>query len=380
MFKRTLLSFTMVAVLLGSLVFTASAAPGNDLRILPIIVNGHKVSFPDTEPYINADGRTMVPVRFVSEKLGADVGWQDDTRTVTVQYGMKQISMTIGSRDVTVDGHVSTLDTAAEMYEGRAMVPLRFVSEVLGSEVNYDRGAHAVQVMDADYRAKVDAGIVRLDPWGREYSDVEDELWLRLSDMEGSIFYDIYDIARPQSKKFMQEERFWDYKLHADQWSEHIKAYYAAQLNVDYRTIDEKAFTEVLLANMGGRSDVEFAQLKAWIKEYVAWVKKNKIITRGYADPEPSYVFGSGSLNRIWVPVKFKFFVLSAEDTSQVFLDNWETTTYSEPVELKKNVWYEGYASIRMDTNYATQQHRHYALATIHNMYFIGHHIYSIAN
>jgi len=46
----------------GSMISPVSAVPGKDLQMIPIIVNGQKVKFPDTEPYINTDGRTMVPV------------------------------------------------------------------------------------------------------------------------------------------------------------------------------------------------------------------------------------------------------------------------------------------------------------------------------
>ena len=74
MFKKTIATLVAATVIFGGVMsIPAMAAPGKDLHILPVIVNGQKVKFPDTEPYINTDGRTMVPVRFVSEMLGAEV-------------------------------------------------------------------------------------------------------------------------------------------------------------------------------------------------------------------------------------------------------------------------------------------------------------------
>ncbi len=190
MMKKLVASMMTLAVVLLGLSTNVYAEPGDDLRIIPIIVNGHKVRFPDTEPYINTDGRTMVPVRFVSEKLGADVEWDNETQTVHIIHDQKTISMTIGSREVTVNGETIRLDTAAELYEGRTMVPLRFVSEVLDSTVEWDQAAHAVKVTDKEYQKKIDSGEVELDQWGREISKLHpDSYWLRLSDLEGTEFY-----------------------------------------------------------------------------------------------------------------------------------------------------------------------------------------------
>lgn len=94
----------------------------------------------EAEPFVNAAvGRTLVPARFVSEALGADVGWDPETRKVTITDGGKEIILTIGSTAVQINGATQTIDCAPEIVPpGRTFVPLRFVSETLEADVVYN--------------------------------------------------------------------------------------------------------------------------------------------------------------------------------------------------------------------------------------------------
>lgn len=95
---------------------------------------------PDVHPYIDGNGRTMVPVRFVAEQLGASVNWNSTVQQVTIKSGDRTILMTIGSRNYTVNGVANSMDTAPVIKAGwnRTMVPIRFVSEALGRAVEWD--------------------------------------------------------------------------------------------------------------------------------------------------------------------------------------------------------------------------------------------------
>ncbi|MCG9969960.1 copper amine oxidase N-terminal domain-containing protein [Pelotomaculum terephthalicicum JT] len=94
----------------------------------------------DAPPYVDRQSqRTMAPVRFISEALGAEVKWDSTTRQVTVEDSGRVIVLTLGSSKVLVDGTERTMDCAPELLPpGRVFVPLRFVSETLGAQVDYD--------------------------------------------------------------------------------------------------------------------------------------------------------------------------------------------------------------------------------------------------
>lgn len=91
----------------------------------------------DAAPFLRP-GRTLVPVRFISEALGAEVGWVEATKQVIIRDQGKEIVLTIGSTTVYVNRHRISIDVAPEITNGRTFVPLRFISETLGATVDYD--------------------------------------------------------------------------------------------------------------------------------------------------------------------------------------------------------------------------------------------------
>lgn len=88
-------------------------------------------------PY-TTEGRTMLPLRFVGESLGADVSWEDQTQTATILLNNKELKIAVGRQEMTVNGEKISLDTPAVLAEGRTMLPLRAVAEAFGKEVFWD--------------------------------------------------------------------------------------------------------------------------------------------------------------------------------------------------------------------------------------------------
>ncbi len=102
----------------------------------------------DAVPYINADaGRTLVPVRFISEAMGAEVDWDRETRQAIITDKGKQIILTIDSKDVLVNGEKQTIDCAATIRSDRTYVPLRFVSETLEAQVEYNDETKGITII-----------------------------------------------------------------------------------------------------------------------------------------------------------------------------------------------------------------------------------------
>lgn len=88
-------------------------------------------------PYIS-DGRTLVPLRFIAEAFGAEVEWDEEKQEIAVTKGRAVIKMTVGSTDYTVNRKPAELDTAPVLSEDRTYVPLRAVAEALGEKVAWD--------------------------------------------------------------------------------------------------------------------------------------------------------------------------------------------------------------------------------------------------
>lgn len=112
--------------------------------------NGETMTL-DVPPYINAAAsRTMVPVRAISEGLGADVAWNAEDRVVTLSFdglnGTHSVQMTIGLMSYTVDGASASMELAPVIVDGRTFVPLTAASTALGAEVTWDAGTRTVHV------------------------------------------------------------------------------------------------------------------------------------------------------------------------------------------------------------------------------------------
>ena len=76
----------------------------------------------------------------------------------------------------------------------------------------------------------------------------------------------------------------------------------------------------------------------------------------------------------------FKFMIISATDSAQTFMDNYDVTKNSDSFKLTKNVWYDGYSDVYIATNSANNQWEHYGLYSLENMFMKGLYTYEILN
>ena len=136
-----------VAILLGMTAYLPVASLAADS--IKVVVNGKNVAFPDVQPFTDANGRTFVPVRFISEELGCDVKWDSETQTVTIERGLINAQLTIGQEIITVLGYKKEMDTAAQVLDGRTLVPVRFAAGAFGCEVAWDAATRTVAITDS---------------------------------------------------------------------------------------------------------------------------------------------------------------------------------------------------------------------------------------
>ena len=127
---------------------SAGGTPANngtgDIRVT---VDGQTLSF-DVAP-VNENGRVMVPMRAIFEALGAEIQWNGATNTIDATKDSTTILLTLGKQTATVNGKSVSLAAPAKLINGRTFVPLRFVAEALGCEVNWDAETKLISITSA---------------------------------------------------------------------------------------------------------------------------------------------------------------------------------------------------------------------------------------
>ena len=135
-FKKSIVFLLMIGLLL-MLAIPAMAAP-------KVMLDGQQLSF-DVAPTIE-NGRTLVPLRAIFEALGANVSWDATTQTIAATKGNIQVKLQIGVQTAYKNGSSINLDVPANITNGRTLVPLRFVSEALGADVKWDGNTQTIIV------------------------------------------------------------------------------------------------------------------------------------------------------------------------------------------------------------------------------------------
>ena len=142
--KRFLLLTMVLCFVLPITTFAA------ELQYIALYVGSNKAFVNDVEKQIdeqNSDvavfvenDRSYVPVRFISENYGGDVEWIPETQTVNITFDEGTISLAIGNPEIMINGEVTKLDVAPIIRNGRTFLPLRACTEAIGKEVFYSDG------------------------------------------------------------------------------------------------------------------------------------------------------------------------------------------------------------------------------------------------
>jgi len=93
------------------------------------------------------DGRTMVPLRFIGEAFGAEFVYDPVFKIIDINFGSDKIKMQIGKKTAIVNGVEIALDVAPFIVNGRTLVPIRFISETFGAEVVWDGTTKTVTIV-----------------------------------------------------------------------------------------------------------------------------------------------------------------------------------------------------------------------------------------
>lgn len=134
----------LIVLVIAALAATLVPAPTQAQGAVRVFVDGQLAQF--DQPPIVVGARVLVPLRGIFERLGATVEWEPGTRTVLAVSGTTVVELVIGQRSARVNDRVVPLDVPAMIVRGRTLVPLRFVSESLGAEVQYQDATRTVLI------------------------------------------------------------------------------------------------------------------------------------------------------------------------------------------------------------------------------------------
>lgn len=139
----------ILSLLIASSITVPSISYADSQTGVSVNVNGQRI-YPDSSAYIK-DGRTLIPLRGVFEKLGATVNWISDQQKVVINYHSKTINLQINNTQADVNGTQIQIDVPPVIDNNRTMVPLRFISENMGMWVQWVPEAHLATITDPSY-------------------------------------------------------------------------------------------------------------------------------------------------------------------------------------------------------------------------------------
>ncbi|MCL1809986.1 MAG: stalk domain-containing protein [Clostridiales bacterium] len=144
--NRVTCVFLMVAVLLAPVALTAKPTAWAEAETIAIELDGRVLTL--DQPPIIENERTLIPIRTVAESIGADVEWDPDAKTATLDRAGTSVTLTIGSNRAEVNGASVSLDAAPVIVNGRTLLPVRFVAETFSQNVEWDKQNRVVRISE----------------------------------------------------------------------------------------------------------------------------------------------------------------------------------------------------------------------------------------
>ena len=119
-----------------------------------VTLDGSYIEF-DVKPQI-INGRTMVPIRAIFEKMGAIVEWDGNTSSAICTKGDTVVKMTVNSMDMYINNQLTKMDISPVVIDGRTLAPARYVAEAFGADVQWSQANNTVVICSKDVYAYAD--------------------------------------------------------------------------------------------------------------------------------------------------------------------------------------------------------------------------------
>lgn len=174
---KRIAAFFITALVIIMFQATADAAETNKRTVQLVIganqaqVNGNSVALSSPAQLLN--GTTLVPLRFVGEAFGCDVQWKAISNSAVVKLVDQNIEVPVGVSYAYVNGNRVGVQVPAQLIDGSTYVPLRFISENLGAQVDYNSSTRTVLITLQTYIDK-ERGFEMILPAGWVFDKAED--------------------------------------------------------------------------------------------------------------------------------------------------------------------------------------------------------------
>lgn len=284
----------LVVTILSCFLITLVSAQTN----ISVTIDGKNVAFPDAKPFIDKNGRTLIPVRFVSEALGAKVGWTEKTQEVDISKDNVKIIVKINDKNIIANGQKKAMDTQAIIKEKRTFVPIRYVAEALGSTVTWNKASSTVVIVTNKNGIK--DTVYKVNP------DIPQELY-KYGFRDGQYTDDVF------TNKEMVEERGIDRVKH---FMDIAKEYIETLYKVDYRNYNKEDYVnkiKMVVSPVGNWTGDD--KVKRTVPEYINYwadnVKEKQISITTEFITDPSLVYDTLS---VYVRGQMKYKVDSCND------------------------------------------------------------------
>lgn len=151
---RMIITLLLVFILTTGIVFAETSGRTVNLVVgqSTAQIDGQNVTMTASAQVVS--GRTLVPLRFISEAFGCDVKWDGTTRTATVTLENQTIEVPIGQSYVVINGEKTDVEVPGQIINGSTFVPLRFIGENLGAKVDYDAAKKGISILLNTYKNK----------------------------------------------------------------------------------------------------------------------------------------------------------------------------------------------------------------------------------
>lgn len=336
-----------------------------------IIVNGSTIT--GTQSSYVTNGTTMAPMRAVSEALGASINYDAKTKKITIANSDTKIILTVGKYQATVNGETVVLAVAPVIKNGTTMVPLRFVSQSFGCDVGYNSKTGVITITGGSSTSKPNNGTntntsANKDQFGNTIRTTN------LPNNAARFPYVQQDVPNWAYEQQPWDDNYWGPYYRSDKLEgaskvsqfpnqvyaegstlasvikdnyETIDNFIKAQICVDYRTIDKETYSSAIANGLALNTTTfkTFEDMKKQAASYVDYVKEKKVIIESEYKilPETAWVSIGDQVGIINFSVYAK---VTPKSVTGASFDSWGSmSVFSSKFkvsDIQKNYTYEG--------------------------------------